>query len=256
MVLGRISDAIALGSIFPDMIINKQVSHAAAHSMGGKLLRAFKGNAQWVDFARGVVTHGISPPGLDYFGDEKYPGCQRGYCFEKGRSLVKQTIEACNIPPEMGWWKAHNIIEMGIELRIGACGTYGQILRRAFNNKQLINQLTHLLADLTGNKAGFLQSRIASFPDYIEVFRATAPSLANKFRIQMFARHRININTGKVARLIELAAEKVEDDLAEMFDLATRHVLQELRHTEPSTVRHAGGTLRTPAPGAAGETAE
>lgn len=207
-----------------------------AHSMGEKLLQVFYNNNDLHDFARGVITHGISPKGLDYFGDEKYPGCERGYCFEKGRNLVEQTIEACNIPPEMGWWKAHNIVEMGIELRISNNGPYGQIIRRAFNNYQLIDQIGYILASLTGYNRQRLKSRIAGFPNYIEVFKATPQSLANKYRIQMFARHRININTAQVARLIEYAAEQVEEDLQQFFLLTNQNVLLELSKIEGSLI--------------------
>ncbi|WP_347488124.1 hypothetical protein [Desulfoscipio sp. XC116] len=227
-MLGRKSDAITLGSIFPDMVISAQVNHTMAHSMGAKLLHIVKANHALADFARGIITHGISPQGLDYFGDEKYPGCERGYCFEKGRPLVKQTIEACNIPPEMGWWKAHNIVEMGIELRISNRGAYGRTIRQAFNNQEIINQITDLLAGLTGYDPQRLKAQIAGFPGYIEAYKATAQSLADKYRLQMFTRHRININTAKVARLIEIAAEQVEDDLADFFRYTHDSVLREL----------------------------
>ncbi|MCG8401957.1 MAG: hypothetical protein MJA84_10195 [Firmicutes bacterium] len=226
-VLSRRSDAITLGSIFPDMLVSAGVNHARAHSLGGELLDMFREDEELADFALGAVTHGISPQGLDYFGDEKYPGCQLGYCFEKGRPLVDQTIDACRLPPVMGLWKAHNIVEMGIEMIISSRGQYGQALRRAFNNDQLIERLISRLAAYTGD-GGHLRTRIAAFPGYIEVYRATAESLAGKYRIQMFARHRINIDTGKVARLIEIAAGQVENDLADFFHLTQSHVRAEL----------------------------
>lgn len=239
MVLGRTSDAITLGSLFPDMVISSKLNHARAHSMGQELFYLLRDNRELADFARGAISHGISPCGLDYFGDEKYPGYERGYCFEKGRALVAETIEACNIPPQMGWWKAHNIVEMGIELRVSALDTYGRTIRRAFNNQELIDKLGDILAGLTGNDARHLKSRISGFSGYIEVFRATPQSLANKYRIQMFARHRININTAKVARLIEAAAERVEDDLEHFFLFANNKVLLELTNLERQIINNS-----------------
>lgn len=226
-VLGRRSDAITLGSIFPDMMVGAGVEHARAHSLGLELLRMFRDSEELTDFALGAVTHGISPRGLDYFGDEKYPGFERGYCFEKGRNLVKQTIEACNLPERMGLWKAHNIVEMGIEMKISRRDQYGQILRRAFNNHALIDHLSTVLSAVTGNGER-LKNRIASFPGYIEVYRATPESLAGMYRIQMYAKHQININTAKVAHLIEAAAGHVENDLADFFRLAEQHVQKEI----------------------------
>lgn len=228
LVLGRCSDAITLGSIFPDMMVGAGLDHTHAHSLGYELLDLFRHSEELTEFALGAVTHGISPRGLDYFGDEKYPGCERGYCFEKGRALVEQTIEACNLPERMGLWKAHNIVEMGIEMMISARGRYGQTIRRAFNNHDLIDRLTNHLSGIMGDGER-LKNRIASFPGYIEVYRATAESLAGKYRIQMYARHRINIHTAKVARLIEMAAEQVEDDLAEFFRHSEAHLLTELQ---------------------------
>ncbi len=227
-VLGRRSDAITLGSILPDLLVGAGMNHTRAHSLGYELINMFRDSEELTDFALGAITHGISPRGLDYFGDEKYPGFERGYCFEKGRTLVPMTIEACNLPERMGLWKAHNIVEMGIEMRISSLDGYGQVLRRAFNNHSLIDQLSTVLAEFTGD-AGHLKKRIAAFPGYIEVYRATAKSLAGKYRIQMFARHRININTAKVARLIEIAAEQVDDDLMDFFRVAGEHVMDELK---------------------------
>jgi hypothetical protein len=184
------------------------------------------------DFARAVITHGITPQGLDYFGDEKYQDCERGYCFDKGRPLVNQTIEACNLPPQMGWWKSHNIVEMGIELLVSVRGDYGGLIRQAFNNDELINQITNQFPELTGNLEKGLKKRIAGFGGVIEVNQATAESLADKYRLQMFYRHGININTTKVARLIAIAAEQVEGDLADFFRYTYANVIQELNKIE------------------------
>jgi len=227
-ILGRRSDAITLGSIFPDMMVGAGVDHKRAHSLGLELLNMFQDSEELTDFALGAVTHGISPQGLDYFGDEKYPGYELGYCFEKGRGLVEGTIEACNLPERMGLWKAHNIVEMGIEMKISCWDNYGQVLRRAFNNHNLIDHLTNALSTITVD-TGQLRKRIASFPGYIEVYPATAQSLAGKYRIQMYARHQININTSKVALLIEAAADRVEDDLADFFRMVEQHVQKEIQ---------------------------
>ncbi len=228
MVLGHTSDAITMGSLFPDLIISTKVEHAIAHSLGSELLHVVQENHVLADFARAIITHGITPQGLDYFGDEKYQDCERGYCFAKGRPLVEQTIEACHIPPELGWWKAHNIVEMGIELLISNRGDYGGFIRQAFNNHELINQIIDLLPKQTNCLEQGLKKRITGFGGVIEVYQATAESLADKYRLQMYYRHGFNINTTKVARLIETAAERVEDDLADFFRYSYANVLQEL----------------------------
>jgi len=228
MVLGHTTDAITLGSLFPDLIISKQVEHLSAHSIGTELLQLVQEKHALADFARAIITHGITPQGLDYFGDEKYPDCEKGYCFAKARPLVEQTVEACQIPPEMGWWKAHNIVEMGIELLISNRGDYGQLIRQAFDNQELINQITDLLPDQTHRDEQGLKKRIAGFGSIIEVYKGTAESLADKYRLQMYYRHGFEINTTKVAQLIKTAAEQVEDDLVEFFRFSYANVIQEL----------------------------
>lgn len=228
MVLGHTTDAITLGSLFPDLLISSQFDHFIAHSIGSELTHVVQEKNDLADFARAVITHGITPQGLDYFGDEKYLDCERGYCFDKGRSLVNQTIEACNLPAQMGWWKAHNIVEMGIELLVSNRGDYGGLIRQAFNNEELINQITNQFPELTSKLEKGLKKRIAGFGGIIEVYHATAESLADKYRLQMHYRHHIDINTTKVAQLINIAAEQVEDDLADFFRYSRANVIQEL----------------------------
>lgn len=228
-VLGRMSDAIALGSIFPDMIINPQLGHKEAHSLGNVLMGLFKNKNELHDFARGVVTHGIEPGGLDFYGDEKYPGCERGYCFEKARPLIEKTARACNIPKHMGWWKAHNIVEMGIELHISNSGPYGEIIQKACSNSKLIRQLEKELPHNLYPDSSFLRRRITSFPYYIEVHRVTPERLARKYRIQMYTRHGVQIDTVEVAKLISSAAERISDDIEDFFDLVHRKIKAHLR---------------------------
>ncbi|MCL2336663.1 MAG: hypothetical protein FWC60_04495 [Firmicutes bacterium] len=226
-ILGRRSDAITLGSIFPDIMTGAGVEHGRAHSLGLELLRMFTDSEELTDFALAAITHGISPQGLDYFGDEKYPGFERGYCFEKGRPLVRQTIAACNLPENMGLWKAHNIVEMGIETKISRLDQYGQVLRRAFNNQALIDRLIAALSDLTGDSER-LKKRILAFPGYIGVQQATPASMAQIYCIQMYTKHQININTDQVTELIAIAADAVENDLADFFHLTRQQVQKEI----------------------------
>ncbi|WP_051273772.1 hypothetical protein [Desulfotruncus alcoholivorax] len=229
MVLNRSSDAITLGSLLPDMIISSNFNHIQAHSIGHELWQVFGKDSEMTDLALGAISHGIAPKGLDYFGDEKYSGFERGYCFEKGRLLVDETIEACNIPPQMGWWKAHNIVEMGIELRVSSLGNYGNTIRQAFGNEDLIAKLGEILPGLTGSSERHLKSRLSGFTGYIETSKATPMSLAQKYNFQMFIRHKININIPKVARLIELAAGYIENDIDDFFRVVKKQVYNEMK---------------------------
>lgn len=231
-VLGNINDAIALGSIFPDMVIGAGVPRDISHNSGRELFAFLMENGALCDFARGNITHGVNPDGLDYYGDEKNPPFERGYCFEKGRRFIQATVEACNIPEEMGWWKAHNIVEMGIELHISQRAPYGEILRGAFANTALIEDISCQSGAFFGRDPLPFAGRIASFPDYIDLEMATPESLARKYEYQMYFKHRIRINTPRVAKLIEEAAQWVDSDLDDFFNKTTgrvKEVLGELK---------------------------
>ncbi|MFZ5642313.1 MAG: hypothetical protein ACOY46_01835 [Bacillota bacterium] len=224
IVLEKMNDAVALGSVFPDMAIGAGVNRDVSHNRGLEMFQFLKSDSELLDFALANMTHGVSPDGLDYYGDEKNPPFERGYCFEKGRPLIVQTIEACNIPPEMGWWKAHNIVEMGIEMRISTSGEYGKFLYKAFHNRELIESVSERLGEFYGVGSHPFIRRMSSFPSYIDLTNSTAESLAAKYDYQMSYKHRIHININAVAKLIRLASEMVADDLDDFFLSVTKKV--------------------------------
>lgn len=223
-VLGKINDAVALGSVFPDMAIGAGVHRDVSHGSGLEMLKFLRTDGILHDFALANLTHGVNPGGLDYYGDEKNPPGERGYCFEKGRAIVESTIKACNIPPEMGWWKAHNIIEMGIEMRVSANGHYGRHLHQAFSNNSLIERVSERMGEFFGQGHLPFVRRMSNFPSYIDLSPSTADSLAAKYDYQMYYKHRIHVNVAEVARLVSLAAEMVDSDIEQFFIMATEKV--------------------------------
>jgi hypothetical protein len=231
-ILGKISDEITIGSIFPDFIISKTLPHEVSHQSGHKIFNLCRSSEKFLDLARAVITHGIKPHGLDYYGDEKYLDYERGYCFEKGRPFIGETVKACNIPLRMGWWKAHNIIEMGIELRINAIKDFGPAIRGALENKALLKDLDDLLGDISPEKKHCLVQKAGFFIDYIETAKVTALSLAAKYNTQMITKHNISVNIAEVAALIEKAALVVENDLEDFFLYSINKVKDTLKQTD------------------------
>ncbi|HAG08362.1 MAG TPA: hypothetical protein DCK87_02160 [Desulfotomaculum sp.] len=228
-VFGRLTEPLALGSVFPDIIQGIVPNRQKSHGCGAEILtymREQDNNKDLLDFARGIITHGIKPAGLDYYGDEKFLSYERGYCFEKGRVLIDETIKACRLPPAMGWWKTHNIIEMGIELRLSELNNYGQILSASFANIDLLARLSQYLGYFYAIEPALLRQRILRFAGFIEISRVTATSLANRYDLQMFAKHHLHIDIPHVAELIKQAITIVNDDLAEFFT----YVLDKVKH--------------------------
>lgn len=233
-VFGYLSPALVLGSVFPDIIADLCSNRKDSHGRGADLLAYSNNDEELFNFARGVVTHGIDPRGIDYYGDEQYLSFERGYCFEKGRALIEETVKACNLPPEMGWWKAHNIIEMGIELYIGGSGLYGEILAGALSDIPLVNKISRDIARFYETYPYKFSHRIHNFSNYIDTRRVTPCSLASRYDIQMFVRHRIHINIERVAQLILKAMEIVSED----FDDFLANVLHDVQKTLSFTAEY------------------
>ncbi|KFI38281.1 hypothetical protein HY02_03820 [Peptococcaceae bacterium SCADC1_2_3] len=228
-VFGRLSEPLALGSVFPDIAQGIVPDRQKSHGCGAEILtymREQDNDEDLLDFARGVITHGIKPAGLDYYGDEKFLSYERGYCFEKGRVLIDETIKACRLPPTMGWWKTHNIVEMGIELHLSNFNSYGKILSAAFVNIDLLTRLSQYLGHFYAIEPALLKQRILRFAGFIEISQVTAASLAARYDLQMFAKHHLHIDIPHVAHLIKQAITIVTDDLTDFFT----YVLDKVKH--------------------------
>ncbi|MDF9408570.1 MAG: hypothetical protein A4E52_01904 [Pelotomaculum sp. PtaB.Bin013] len=220
-VLGKQGDIVTLGSILPDMLIGKDFNHNEAHSKGVEIYNFAGKDSLILDFGKAVSTHGFNPKGLDYYGDEKYLDYERGYCFEKARPFIARTVEACNIPVEMGWWKAHNIIEMGVETIISSTDYYSERIKTALYNRCLINKVDEILRELWKKSSLNFARRVERFAGFVEIERATAESLAKKYYIQMQFRHHVEIDVKMVTKLINDAAESVILDLNDFFNITS-----------------------------------
>lgn len=231
-IMEKQGDNIALGSILPDILIGCGFSHAEAHSKGLDIYRFISRESYLKDFGRAVASHGFVPEGLDYYGDEKYQDFEKGYCFEKARPLITQTVDACNIPPEMGWWKAHNIVEMGVESLISSSDCYSEQIKSALHNNSLIDDVDELLHDLWREKELHFAVRLRKFAEFVQIEQASPASLARKYHLQMRVKHKVDINVKKVAALIHAAAEKVSMDISDFFRNSSGMVKSNIRNMD------------------------
>lgn len=229
MVLGCGGDDVVLGSVLPDMLTGSVFDHLEAHTKAMDIFSFLRKEKSLLGFGQAAATHGFVPKGLDYYGDEKYLHFEKGYCFEKARALVEETVAACRIPPEMGWWKAHNIIEMGVELLISERGAYGKKIKKAFFNEKLALEVENKLVRALNKPDIGYSRRVKRFAEVVELDVATPASLAAKYRLQMLYRHRIEIDVGEVARLIDKAKNIVAADVDEFFRHACVLVAQNLK---------------------------
>ncbi len=210
-------NGLTLGAVFPDIVITGCLDYKQTHYCGRSLYEYLKGEASF--FARGMITHTIDPRGLDYYGDESYKQGYKGYCFQKGQSIVDRVIKACRLPEEFGLWKAHNFIEMGIELNIlqedpGLAGA----LHRAFCDEANLRQAGELLESYFDLKKYCINESFKRFSEYIELENSNSHKLAAKYDMQMRSKHGISIDISEAAEIIEACRSLVKEDFPQFIE--------------------------------------
>lgn len=218
--LKRLDDAAVLGSIFPDLVILSGLDWITSHSLGQQIWHHFHScGEEKVLFSLGVISHGIKPRGLDYYSDEKYGTFEKGYCFEKARPIVDVVVEACSLSAYDGWWKAHNFIEMGVELYL-----YDRRpelilnLRKALSNGALIASLIHDLCPVLQIEKAQLEKSFKKFRHFAAEGPIDALTFAKRYQKQIYLRHKIeSININRARDIIEEAKKMVLPDIEDFF---------------------------------------
>ena len=105
------------GGLFPDLAANAGINRDDAHQMGDPFYRYCVKNAPYaIPLAKGILGHGIKPFGMDYYADEYWPGGKKGWCFQKGEAWNRKVGLSTSLPEKLWYWKAHNFIEMSLDL--------------------------------------------------------------------------------------------------------------------------------------------
>jgi len=225
-VLGYINNLTVLGSVFPDTVIRCCLSHDQTHDIGWGLYKYFEENSRdYLDFAKALVTHTVNPKGLDYYGDEYYGDGYKGYCFQKAAEIEKEVIDACNIPENFGLWKAHNFIEMGIEMNIASSD--GELLSafcEALTDYALEKELSKLLDGYYGLKDMSVDKCFSRFSGIMELEDLSSLAYAGRYNRQMQFKHGISINIPEAGRIIDKCRVIVKDDFEAFIDYCTEKV--------------------------------
>jgi hypothetical protein len=107
---------------------------------------------------------------------------------------------------------------MGIELLVSGTGYFSEQIKSALTNRQLIQEVDEMSRRLWQDADIDFTKRAKRFLSFVEVERASATSLAEKYRIQMHFKHGVEIDTKAVTILIDRAAQQVGDDIYRFFD--------------------------------------
>ncbi|MDO4541506.1 MAG: hypothetical protein Q4C00_01570 [Bacillota bacterium] len=117
VVLGKENIMTVLGSMFPDFVSYLGIGRNVGHELGRDLYRyCLRYYPRCVDFALGVLTHGTSLPGIDFYADEEYAGKRPGFCFQQGEKIASAVEKICHVPPSMALWKSHNFMEIAFDI--------------------------------------------------------------------------------------------------------------------------------------------
>jgi hypothetical protein len=225
-VLGCADNTTVLGSVFPDTVIKCCLTYDQTHNGGWGLYRYFKENVkEHYSFARAMATHTVNPRGLDFYGDEEYGKGYKGYCFQKAAAIETEVIEACNIPEKFGLWKAHNFIEMGIEMNIAASDNeLIGIFHSALTDKYLIRELAGNIGAYFGCRAAAVEDCFSKFTDFMELKELSSTALARRYDAQMQAKHGLRIDIQRSSDIIENCRSIVKEDFDGFIDFCTEQV--------------------------------
>ena len=225
-VLGYVNNMTVLGSIFPDTVIKCSLTYDQTHNSGWGLYEYFKDHSEeYLDFARAMITHTVNPNGLDFYGDEAYGRGYKGYCFQKAVAIEKEVIEACNIPDKFGLWKAHNFIEMGIEMNIAESEKeLIGIFHNGLTDKRLIGEVSNRIESYFGSQSESVVECFGKFTEFMELQELSSLALASRYNTQMQVKHGIRINISRCSEIIEKSRSIVQEDFESFIDYCTTKV--------------------------------
>lgn len=224
------SDSMLLGALLPDTIITTGLNWGLTHRPGNDLLMrlASRGEAH-TDFALGWLSHAVEPHGIDYFGDDMYPGTERGYCFELARPYAERAARICGISSDLGWWKAHNFIEMGIEI-IAARDwrEVGERCRFVLDHSEEHRDVLEAVASELETQSEVLVGGYRMFPEYLQFDDISPKGLAVSYERQVTVKHDVtHIDVDDATDLICTCVSLVEESLEAFLDYSEREVLIE-----------------------------
>jgi len=218
-----------LGAIFPDAFVSNKLNHDDTHNFGWNMYRFYQEKEpELIDFVISAMTHTISPKGLDYYGDGVY-GEQEGYCFLKAESIVDEVVDACNIPKEYGLWKAHNFIEMAVELEV--LNDNKQLLKQldeALHDDLMMYEIESYLETFYSLEHGFLKNCFKRFKHFVYKEDISSRVLSIKYDHHMKLKHGINIDIDKASKIIDKAKYIIKDDYIDFFITTEKKVKEML----------------------------
>lgn len=231
-----------LGCIWPDMLFESPLSHSQAHRSGAALARFAAalppGRERDVfrAFVVGTLTHGSEPHGFDWFSDEAWGGrplAEKGYAFQRGAAIAGRTAAACEVSPEQGLWKAHNIVEIAFEHPLYAAEPeLGRQLEAVCADGDLMEQVARPLSTFFQMPVEALVTPMRRFREIVQLRPADATASARTYATQVRLKHPGAVpDETAIAALIEEAEREIASDRDAYLNDSRRQVGAMLRTT-------------------------
>jgi len=134
-------------------------------------------------------------------------------------------VKCCNLPESMGWWKAHNFIEMAAELWLyNHRKEYYGYLSEALDNRDMILALSQILAPFYDIPVAKMAMSFPIYGEYVLMNEVTPANLAVKYGKQTAKKHGITIDIPAAAGVIEEAVEIIDESFPDFMKACEQKV--------------------------------
>lgn len=204
-IYDSVPQLMVLGGLFPDIAAAAGGNRDQAHTMGDDFYAwCLQQAPEALPLARGIISHGTSPPGVDFHADEFWPGYRKGWCFRIGEKYMAQVAAATKLPANLIWWKAHNFVEISYELITDA--DHPEIKERlmtAVEDPDAVRQAAEILSAYNGLPVQNIVSAFNNVPNIFAIHDISPAQLAYKQNLAFMVRHGVmDADTAAMARLI------------------------------------------------------
>ena len=220
---GQTPSLMVLGGLFPDLASGAGLERNEAHQMGAAFYAwCAKEAVQALPLARGIISHGIKPYGVDYYADEYWPGCERGWCFEQGRPWIEKIAAVTRLSQRLWWWKSHNFVEMtGELLTIEQYPDIAAAILAAVQDEAALKEAAEVLHRYSGRDKELIGAMFRKAPDIFALEEVNARALAERQGEAFRRRHNVyNADTGGMAALLQEMKEALREDYLLYLDEA------------------------------------
>lgn len=213
-IYGKVTNFTALGAIWPDLAAGSGWDRDKAHYMGYDFYNwCLEHEPDALDLARGVISHGNCPPGVDYYADEYWPGCVKGWCFAKGTPYMHRVGAATRLPQRLWWWKSHNFVEMSYELITDDEHPHlKELILEALADDGGKREAARILSKYCGAPAENIHAIFCKAPQIFALRDISPKELAFKQAVAFAVRHDVHdADTAAMAQLLQQISEELRE---------------------------------------------